>query len=399
MTEVSEAQALILARMPQASTVREPLVRGVGRVLAEDIATERDHPPFDRVTMDGIALAYADYAGGLRRFTVAGTQAAGTPPLVRQQPGHCIEIMTGAVLPGGCDTVVPVERLERHGADIEIQASATVSPGQFIHRQGSDRRAGSVVLRRGSVIGGPEMAVLASVGCAEVPVAALPRVAVVSTGDELVDVGDPIAPHQIRSSNDRAIEAAVMRHHLGTVTRAKLPDDEPVLLETIGKLHAAHDVLILSGGVSMGQFDFVPAVLERLGVEVVFHKIAQRPGRPMWFGVSQDGKPVFALPGNPVSTLVCTTRYVLPAIRASLGLAPYRIEHAVLTDAVTMPSGLAYFLPVVLSSGDDGAVLAEPKPTNTSGDFLTLAGTDGFVELRRGPAEYARGAIARLFRW
>src|SRR5690606_5121543 len=124
------------------------------------------------------------------------------------------------------------------------------------------------------------------------------------------------------------------------------------------------DVLIMSGGVSMGQFDFVPSVLERLGVEPVFHKIEQRPGRPMWFGVTRDGKPVFALPGNPVSTLVCTTRYVLPALRAMQGIPPYRDERAVLAANVTMPARLGYFMPVVLESRADGALVGEPRPTN-----------------------------------
>lgn len=399
MTEVAEAEALILARMPNAPIVREPLARCAGRVLAEDVTAERDQPPFDRVTMDGIAIAYADLSAAGRRFALAGTQAAGAEPLTRRNAGECIEVMTGAMLPRGCDTVVPVERLARRGGEIEIAADAEIVAGQFIHRQGSDRAAGSVVLERGLRIGAPEMAVLASAGRAEAAVAALPRIAVVSTGDELVDVGEPIAPHQIRSCNDRAIEAAIDRNALGTVTRAKLPDDERVLLDEISRLHAEHDMLILSGGVSMGQFDFVPAVLERLGVELVFHKIEQRPGRPMWFGISRDGKPVFALPGNPVSTLVCTTRYVLPAIRASMGLAPYPIEYAVLGADVAMPPRLSYFVPVVLTSRADGVLVAAPKPTNTSGDFITLAGTDGFVELPRASATGAAGEVARLFRW
>src|SRR5690606_26835495 len=164
MTEVAEAETLILARIPKMPTVREPLARCVGRVLAEDVAAERDQPPFDRVTMDGIAIRHADFAGGIRRFAVAGTQAAGAPPLERRRQGECVEVMTGAMLPRGCDTVVPVERLERHGAEVEITAGTDVTEGQFIHRRGSDRRAGSVVLARGIRIGGPEMAVLASAG-------------------------------------------------------------------------------------------------------------------------------------------------------------------------------------------------------------------------------------------
>src|SRR5690606_1911199 len=250
MTEVAEAESLILSRMPRAPAVREPIVRCIGRVLAEDVTAERDQPPFDRVTMDGIAILYADLAAGTRRFAVAGTQAAGAAPLARRRAGECVEGMTGAMMPAGCDTVVPVERLVRRGAEVEIAADAEVEEGQCVHRRGSDRRAGAVVLARGTPIGGPEMAVLASAGRGDVEVAALPRIAVVSTGDELVDVDEPIAPHQIRSCNDRAIEAALVRHTLGIVTRAKLPDDERVLLDALEGLHAGHDVLILSGGVS-----------------------------------------------------------------------------------------------------------------------------------------------------
>ena len=399
MTEVAQAERLILERMPRAASRREPLERCVGRVLAQEVFAERDQPPFDRVTMDGIAIAHRDWSSGMRRFTVGGTQAAGAPRLERPGPGQCIEVMTGAMLPAGCDTVIPVERLQRTGAEVEIDASPEVNERQFVHAQGSDRRNGTRLLEPGMRIGAAEMAVLASAGCAEVAVSAVPRVAVISTGDELVDVGEPLAPHQIRSSNDRALAAALQGHGLAEVSRARLPDDERTLLDEIQRLHGEHDALILSGGVSMGQFDFVPAVLERLGVELVFHKVEQRPGRPMWFGVTRDAKPVFALPGNPVSTLVCAARYVLPAFRASIGLEPFPMEHAVLTAPVQLPARLTYFMPVVLESAPDGVLRATPRPTNTSGDFITLAGTDGFVELPHGPPAYPAGAAARLFRW
>ena len=403
MTETFEAERLIFDRMPRAGTCRQPLEHCAGRVLAEEIFADRDQPPFDRVTMDGIAIAFADWAAGTRRYDIVGTQAAGAPPLNPVPAGRCAEVMTGAVLPAGTDTVVPVERIARHGdgrgAVAEIAADAPIEKGQFIHRRGGDRRRGDALLVPGRRIGPAETAVLASAGAAEVPVAELPRIAVVSTGDELVDVDESPAPHQIRSSNDRALEAALRRHQLGSVTRRRFADDADAMLEGIERLHASHDVLILSGGVSMGQFDFVPAVLERLGVEVVFHKIEQKPGRPMWFGTSAEGKPVFALPGNPVSTLVCAARYVVPALESSLGLAPAPLEYAVLTEPVTMPKTLTLFMPVLLRSSGAGVLEATPRPTNTSGDFVSLAGTDGFVELPRGPAAYDAGTVARLFRW
>jgi molybdopterin molybdotransferase len=398
MTEVAAAEALILKAIPSFGTQAQPLAACVGRVLAEDVFAERDQPPFDRVTMDGIAIAHRDWAQGMRAFEIAGTQAAGAPALTLARPGHCIEVMTGAVLPAGADAIVPVERVQRRGNVAAVTAD-TVAARQFIHARGGDRRTGSLLLGAGSRIGAPEMAVLASAGRDTFLVSVRPRVAVISTGDELVDAGEPIQPYQIRSSNDRALEASLTAHNLALVTRARLKDDAATLTESIARLHEQSDSMILSGGVSMGQFDFVPSVLQRLGAEVIFHRIKQKPGRPMWFGMSAQGKPIFALPGNPVSTLVCATRYILPALRAASGLSPAPIERVALAAPVEPSRELTYFLPVNVSWSADGVALAEPRPTNTSGDFVTLAGTDGFVELAAAKASYAAGFVARLFRW
>ncbi|HEU4617017.1 MAG TPA: molybdopterin molybdotransferase MoeA [Gammaproteobacteria bacterium] len=399
MTDTHEAEASILARMPRARVQEEPLDRAIGRILAEPVVAERDQPPFDRVTMDGIAIAFADWSAGKRLFSIAGTQAAGAAPLAIDHAGQCIEVMTGAMLPAGADTVIPVERVKRQGGQAEVDGDAAVAERQFVHPRGSDRKQGAVLLEPGTRIGPTEMAVLASAGYARVMLAEPPRIAVISTGDELVDVAEPVEPFQIRSSNERAIEASLAGHGLATVTRVRLADDERLMLEEIGRLHAQHDALILSGGVSMGQFDYVPAVLERLGVELVFHKIRQRPGRPMGFGVTAQGKPVFALPGNPVSALVCLTRYVVPALARSLGRKPPPPERAVLTADVELGSDLTYFVPVRLVTTERGVVEAEPHQTNTSGDFITLVGTDGFVELPRGRRRYMKGEAVRLFRW
>lgn len=399
MTEVAAAEALILAHMPRFPASHEPLAACTGRVLAEDIHAERDQPPFDRVTMDGIALAYADFAAGTRAFEVLGTQAAGAPPLTIAERGQCVEVMTGTALPRGSDTVVPVERVQRDGSTATVSADAAVRAQQFVHRRGSDRAAGTLVLRAGMRLGAPEIAVLAGAGRASALVASLPRIAVISTGDELVDAGKPVAPHQIRSTNDRAIEASLVQHRLGHVTRARLRDDANALAVAIDRLDAELDVLVLSGGVSMGQFDFVPSVLTELGAKLVLHRIEQRPGRPMWFGVSARNKPIFALPGNPVSTLVCATRYLLPALQQAAGLPAGKPEIVELTAPVEGSPTLTLFTPVTLSSSERGTLLAAPHPTNTSGDFVALAGTAGFVELAAKSGTYPAGTVARLFRW
>jgi molybdopterin molybdotransferase len=304
--------------------------------------------------------------------------------------------MTGAACPDGADTIVPVERLEVQGDAVVVTASA-VTARQFIHARGSDGRRGDVLLAPGVRLGPAEIAVLASAGRADASVAVVPRVAAVSTGDELVAPGEPVAPHQIRSSNDYAIAASLQRCALATITRVRLKDDPDTMLAAVRSLHESHDALILSGGVSMGEFDFVPGVMKSLGAELVFHRIRQKPGRPMWFGVSSARKPIFALPGNPVSTLVCLTRYVAPALRYSAGAPDAPPERVRLTERVVGPADLTYFLPVKLGSSSEGVALAEPRPTNTSGDFVSLAGTDGFVELP--PGTHAAGTVARLYRW
>jgi molybdopterin molybdotransferase len=399
MTETAAAETMILAHMPRFQARHEPLAACAGRVLAEDIHAERDQPPFDRVTMDGIAIAFRDWAAGRRSFEVLGLQAAGAEPLAVTAPAQCVEVMTGTALPQGVDTVVPVERVKRNGTTAAIAHDTPINAEQFVHRRGSDRTAGSLVLRAGTRLGPPEIAVLAGAGGATALVADLPRVAVISTGDELVDAGKPIASHQIRSTNDRAIEASLTQHRLGQVTRARLRDDANALAVAIDRLDSELDVLVLSGGVSMGKFDFVPSVLVELGAKLVFHKVEQRPGRPMWFGVSARGKPIFALPGNPVSTLVCATRYLLPALRHGAGLAAAATELVELTAPIEGSPTLTLFTPVTLSSSERGTLLAAPHLTNTSGDFVALAGTDGFVELAAKRGSYPAGTVARLFRW
>lgn len=400
MTTVAEAWTLISERMARRPIETVAIGDAVNRILAESIRAERDQPPFDRVTMDGIAVTSAAWAEGRRTFSIAAVQAAGQPATTSPSGAACIRVMTGAVRPTGTDAVIPVERIRIEGDVAYVDDDATVEPGRFIHTKGSDRRHGDVVLEPGERIGPAEIAVLASAGRARVATTRPAAVAVVSTGDELVAVdATEIAPHQIRSSNDLAVAASLRRAGLANCTRTTLPDDPEVILASVDALHAKNDILILSGGVSMGEFDFVPAVLEKLRAEVVFHRIEQKPGKPMWFGLSGEGKPIFALPGNPVSTLLCMTRYVVPALRLASGLRPAPPEHARLSADVVGPKHLTYFVPVLLSWSDDAVELAEPRPTNTSGDFSSLSATDGFLELGSGVGTHPAGTIGEIFRW
>ena len=376
-----------------------PLAQCAGAVLRENIYAERDHPPYDRVAMDGIALSSRAVSAGSRSFRIQGVQAAGDAPLTLTATTDCIEVMTGAVLPVGCDSVVPVEELSVADGQAALTARARVEPWHNVHRRGSDTRQGTLLLSAGQRLHAPEIAIAASAGMARVRVASQPMLVVISTGNELVEPGEPVLAHQVRRSNAYAIVSALREHGFQRVADDHIRDDAEELRARLRFHLETHDVLVLSGGVSMGRFDLVPKVLEELDVRTIFHKVAQRPGKPLWFGVAPSGAAVFGLPGNPVSTLVCLTRYVLPALRGSLGQTPEAPQRMALGAPLTVTPPLTHFTPVRLQQDDWGRDWAVPAPTHGSGDFTSLAGTAGFVELPPGPNTYAKGFVTRLYRW
>ena len=399
MLSTAQATQVIAAAIPQFESEQVSLVAAAGRILRQDIQAERDQPPFDRVMMDGIAIQFASFAGGQRDFTVQGIQQAGDPVMTLEGGAHCIEIMTGAVMPEGADCVVPVERIQIEDGVAVVAADYQVEAGQFIHPQGSDHVQGSEVLQTGSRISPMDIAIIASCGLQEVAVSRLPVVRVVSTGNELVAAGQPIEPQQIRMSNGPALLAMLGAQGFANCNHDHLPDDLEVLQQKLRQHLRECDVLILSGGVSMGKADFVPQVLANLGVTLKFHKISQRPGKPMWFGIGPDEQVVFALPGNPVSALVCCRQYVLPAILQASGRRQRPSETAVLAEEVTFRPRLTCFLPVRVAGDINGRIVATPAPTNTSGDFTALSGTQGYVELALESEVFSKGAAVPLHRW
>jgi molybdopterin molybdotransferase len=398
MLTTTEARTRILAAIRPLPGESVPLAATNGRVLRTAAVAERDQPPFDRVTMDGIALRFADYDALERSFPIQGTQMAGDPPLTLED-GHCIEIMTGAALPKGADLVIPVEQITVNNAAAHVQANYMAKPRQFIHPRGSDYHQGKELLRPGTRIRPMDVAILASCGLAEVEVAALPAVSVISTGDELVPAGGSIEPQQIRMSNGPAVIAMLAEHGYTKSRHDHLPDDRDALTEQIGRHLDESDVLVLSGGVSRGKADYVPEVLADLGVTVEFHRIAQRPGKPMWFGTGPAGQAVFALPGNPVSTLVCCRQYVIPALARASGELPPPQTFANLSEDVSFEPELTCFLPVRVVTSAAGQSVALPVRTNTSGDFASLAGTDGYVELAMTRSLFRSGTTVPLHRW
>ena len=393
---VAAAEALIDTHMPRFASERIALAQAQGRILRQDIRADRDQPPFDRVMMDGIAIRHD---APRTRYRVAGTQLAGQAAMSLATPDECLEVMTGAMLPQGADTVVPVESLHKSDGHVTLGVNAVNATGQFVHRRGSDCREGELLLSPGRMLRAPEIAVLATNGIAEVEVARLPSIAVVATGDELIDIGAQPEPWQIRRSNDHGIAAALRDAHFNDVSLHHVADEREHILGVLAKLLQSDDVIVLCGGVSMGQRDYIPSALEALGVKRVFHKIAQRPGKPMWFGIAPGNKPVFALPGNPVSALVCTLRYVLPALRAASGMSASRPRAVALATPLTTHASLTCFIPVALQDGVDGRMMAQPVPSATSGDFASLVRTDGIIELPPNASPFEAGFTAPFRAW
>jgi molybdopterin molybdotransferase len=373
----------IISEVPfHAGTEQVDIGHATGRVLAENIAADRDLPPFHRATMDGIAIRYQE---GTTQFIVEGVQAAGQP----QQNLHhgCIEIMTGAVLPEGADTVVRYEDVTIKDGKATI--NAPVQKGQSIHKKGIDAVAGEILLKPGTLISAAEIALLASVGKKEVKVYNVGPIAIVSTGDEVVPIESTPAIYQIRRSNAIAISSALSELKIQS-SIFHLPDDPEVLEHELSAILKDHNIVILSGGVSKGKFDYIPSILEKLGIKKQFHQVKQRPGKPFWFGRSET-KTVFALPGNPVSTFLCFHRYIQPWIASGLGIRS-RNTKAILATDYTFKPDLTYFLQVKIDSST-GSLLATPDAGEGSGDFANLRNVDGFIELPSERSDFRKGEV------
>lgn len=394
LISVENATATVLSHTLDFGTETIPLAEAAGRVLAEALHADRDFPPFDRVTMDGIAIRYAAFAQGQRQFPIAGIQAAGQEPLTLTQPDHCIEIMTGAVLPLGADTIIRYEdvTLTEGQATINIE---DIAEKQNIHPRAKDRRRGDLIVGPHRILSPAEIGVAATIGKAQIQVKKLPRVLIISTGDEIVGIDETPLPHQIRSSNAYAIAAALQP--LGIhADRVHLLDNPEQLRLELAAILEQYQMVLLSGGVSEGKFDYVPRVLTDLGVTKHFHKVAQRPGKPFWFGTYHDRCAIFALPGNPVSAFMTATRYARPWLRQSLGLAPFTPAYAKLASKVSFGAPLTYFLQVLLENTPDGSWLAHPVAGGGSGDLANMSDATGFLELPAGKNDFLAGEVYPL---
>jgi molybdopterin molybdotransferase len=387
--DISSARALVADTVePLGGIERVALEAAHGRILAEEVRADRDQPPFHRSTRDGFAIRAADAPGTLR---VVGEIAAGHVLGRAIGAGEAAEIMTGAPLPDGADCVVMVEHTERSGDTVRV--GRTLAPGDNVVRAGTELAAGSPAIPAGTRIGPNEIAMLATVGHAQVAVRPRPRVAIVATGAELVDVAAQPGPSQIRESNGPTLAAQVARAGGVPVRLPPAPDDARALRDRLDRALAA-DLILFSGGVSMGKYDLVEAAFAELGARVVFDGVAIRPGKPVVFGVVA-GKPFFGLPGNPLSTLVTFELFARAALERLGGAASTPLRWLVthlLVDYRQSPLPLTHFVPARLG---DGATVT-PLVSQGSGDIATLAIADGFLVVDPGLTELRAGQLVRF---
>jgi molybdopterin molybdotransferase len=394
MVSVDKAEKIILEHSKDYGVESMSLDDSLGRVLAEDILADRDLPPFDRVTMDGVAILHECFQHGIRRFRIKAAQAAGQPPIDIEAEDECIEIMTGAVLPSSTDTVVPYEEIDMIDGTAILKTDKVLAR-QNIHFRGKDKKQHELLALAGTLITPAVITVAAATGKTHLQIKKNPRVVIVSTGDELVDIADTPATFQVRRSNNYAVSAALKQHGV-PAHMLHLPDDQEIMQTQLQRCLEEYDVILLSGGVSMGKFDYVPEALDKLQVKKLFHKVRQRPGKPFWFGEHAGGTLVFAFPGNPVATFLCFHRYFVPWLRGSLGLN-IRSACAILSEDFTFRAPLQYFLQVKIDIDRNGQLLAAPIEGHGSGDFANLLANDAFLELPMEREEFKKGEVFPLW--
>lgn len=390
MLSVAEALDRILARVRPLEAEEVPLGHARGRFLAAAITAPRALPPFDNSAMDGFAVRAADLPGEL---PVAGAVAAGAAPDAALQAGSALRIMTGAPIPRGADAVVIREEAEDLGDRVRIAGAA--EPGQHVRRAGEDIARGAQVLAAGSRIGPGEVAVLASLGHARIPVGRRPRLAILATGDELCPLGADPRPGQIISSNEHALAAQAAEAGAEVVAASLVPDDPAATRAALAAAVAGADVVVSSGGVSVGDHDHVRAAMVAAGLAIDFWKVAMRPGKPVTFATAPGGALCFGLPGNPVSSLVSFELFVRPALLALAGAgARDRLRpraEVVLTAPVAKSPGRAHYLRARLTRRGD-LLEATPHARQGSGMLSSLIAIDALVEVAAELGDLPAGA-------
>jgi molybdopterin molybdotransferase len=399
MIPVIEAIRTILERTSRLGTDSVALGDACGRILAQDSIADSDLPPFDRAQMDGYAVRAADVANTPARLRIVGESAAGSGWHHEMKAGEAVRIMTGAPVPVGADAVQQVELTREVDSGGIVEILEAVESGRSIVRRADEIKAGETVLRAGEDINAAMIATLASFGYAKVKAGKRPRVTIMATGSELVNVDQKPGPDQIRDSNNYTIAAYVA---LAGAAVERLPlagDDTEELKRQIAEAAKRSDVLITSGGVSMGVYDFTKAALKELGADIFFERVALRPGKPTVFA-RLGNTLVFGLPGNPVSVAVTFNLFARTALRAMQGAnEPALIEEtAVLARGVKGSIERESYLPAILRTDEKGSLLAEPLKWGGSSDFVAFARATALINVPKGVKMIEAGSLVRVVR-
>ncbi len=393
---VGEARSYVLAHCPVLPAVEVPAAAAAGRVLAAEVVAAEDVPPFANTAVDGYAVRAADVAAVPVELDVVDEVAAGRASDLTVAAGQAIRVMTGAPMPAGADAAVMVEDTERLDGGRRVRITRVASPGQAVRGVADDVAAGQVVLTPGTVVNGPVAGLLASVNARTVRVVPPARVAVLSTGDELVDDGRPLAPGQIRESNRTMLVQCVADAGATPVDLGIVPDDEDRLAEVLAEAAEQCDAIVTSGGVSMGDYDVVKAVLSRLA-EMRWMQIAIKPAKPFAFGVIGPRRvPVFGLPGNPVSSLVSFELFARPGLRRMMGFTAIDrpTAPAVADSAIRRrPDGKTHYARVVVRLDDDGRLHAVPVAAQGSHQLAATAQANGLAVVPDGDGVPAGGEV------
>ncbi len=380
---VEEARARAMAAMRPLSHERVSLTEAHGRVLAEEVHARADIPPHDNSAMDGFALRAADVAGTEASLAIIGEVAAGHVAERALAAGEAFRIMTGAPIPEGADAVVMVEHTEGDGARVRV--TRPVQVGDHIRRAGEDVRAGQVILWPGVTLGPAELGVLASQQRAQLRVARRPIVAILSTGDELRDLDQPLGPGAIAETNSYAL-AALVREAGGEPRRLPLVRDDRKLLRAAIEQARSADAIVSTGGVSVGEHDHVKAVLDELGAQWSFWRVDMKPGKPL--AVARLGDtPYYGLPGNPVSAMVSFLLFVRPSLRKAQGCAvPFDLPlvRATLSAPLKSKSDRRSYLRARVSAATDGTLQVAPMPRQGSHVLTSMIGANGLIVLDPG---------------
>ncbi len=396
MISVQQAEEIVLSQYQDYGKENISYDLVIGRVLAEDILADRDLPPFDRPTVDGIAIRFTSYEEGFRSFNMKAIQSAGETSVAIDSEDQCIEIMTGAALDSTVDTVIRYEDITVDNGIATININ--IEKGQNIHLKGKDKKAGEILVKANQVITPAIIGIAASVGKTSLWVKKLPKIAIISTGDEMISPELTPTSFQLRRSNGVTISSVLEKYKI-KADLIHLNDDYEEIKKELSNYIDIYDILLMSGGVSMGKFDYLPQVCEELGIKKLFHKIKQRPGKPFWFGKSQNQKLLFAFPGNPVSVFMCLHRYFIPWLERSLEIPQSSPLYAILENDIEFPFSLQYFAQTKLQINKQGQLIANIVDTNGSGDFSHLAETNAFVELPLEQNTFRKGEVYKVWQY